>query len=115
MNSVIEKLGLWGCDISGAMNRMLDDEDFYMECLNTIPTESNFEDLVNSVKNNDLQRAFECAHSLKGVLGNVGLTPMYQKAIEIVEPLRNGKDTNVAENVQELIEMKKHFEEILKQ
>lgn len=30
MDSRIERLGAWGCDVKGALNRMLDDEDFYL-------------------------------------------------------------------------------------
>lgn len=114
MNAVIEKLRIWGCDIDGAMNRMLNDEEFYMECLNTIPQEPSFEELEKSLKEKDLQKAFEHAHTLKGVLGNVGLTPMYKKSTEIVEPLRRGDDTGVEKMVKELMEMKIQFEEILK-
>ena len=36
--------------------------------------------------------AFEAAHTLKGVTGNMGLTPLYDAVCTIVEPLRTGED-----------------------
>lgn len=40
------------------------------------------------MKARDYTAAFEAAHTLKGVVGNMGLTPLYQAVCEIVEPLR---------------------------
>ena len=37
----------------------------------------------------ELKTAFEAAHSLKGFLGNLGLTPLYEAAVELTELLRN--------------------------
>ena len=36
----------------------------------------------------DLDGAFEAAHTLKGVAGNLGLTPLYRSVCAVVEPLR---------------------------
>lgn len=115
MDKRIEMLGVWGCDIKGAMARMLDDEEFYLDCLESIPEDANFEELKETVKAKDAKRAFDCAHTLKGVLANVGITPMYEKAVEIVEPLRAGECENLEGKVEELLAMKNHLAEILKQ
>ena len=53
---------------------------------------------------NDITKAFEAAHSLKGTLGNMGLTPMYEIIIQIVEPLRDGNIDGIAEKHQLLME-----------
>ena len=39
----------------------------------------------------DLDGAFQAAHTLKGVSGNLGLTPLYEAVCDIVEPLRHGE------------------------
>ena len=40
------------------------------------------------LKKKDLDAAFDAAHALKGVLGNLSLTPLYEKASKITELLR---------------------------
>ena len=54
----------------------------------------------------DLDSAFQSAHALKGVLGNLSLTPMYKKSVEITELLRSRTQTDYAPLLAELFEMK---------
>lgn len=37
MSELIDKLDAYGANTKEAMARMLDDEGFYLECLNTLP------------------------------------------------------------------------------
>ena len=104
MNKLCEALQNWGCDIPGAMRRFLDDEGLYISCLATMLADENFGLLGEAVKENDVTKAFEAAHSLKGTLGNMGLTPMYEIIIQIVEPLRDGNIDGIAEKHQLLME-----------
>lgn len=113
MDRRIELLREWGCDIEGTMERMLDDKEFYLECLAAIPVDENFPRLTEALRKHDLATAFDCAHTLKGVLSNLGLTPMYNKTVEIVEPLRAGKQEGVLEKNEELLSMKDYVSEIL--
>ncbi len=46
-------------------------------------------DLEAAINSNDLQKAFEIAHGLKGVFGNLSITPLFDALVEITEPLRN--------------------------
>jgi HPt (histidine-containing phosphotransfer) domain-containing protein len=71
--------------------------------------DENFEMLGEAVKENDVTKAFEAAHSLKGTLGNMGLTPMYEIIIQIVEPLRDGNIDGIAEKHQLLMEKYKEL------
>ncbi|MGB4985036.1 MAG: Hpt domain-containing protein [Erysipelotrichaceae bacterium] len=112
MNKLLIKLNDWGCDIDGAMNRLLDDEELYITCLDSLLSDSNFEALAVAIKDNDVNAAFECAHTLKGVLGNMGITPMYQLMSSIVEPLRIGKFDNVLENYEMLMKDKAYLQKL---
>lgn len=114
MNAKIEELRGWGCDVKGALERMAGDEEFYLECLNTIPEEPCFPGLEKALQERNVSQAFDCAHTLKGVLANLGLTPMFDKTVEIVEPLRAGKDEGLTGKMNELMEMKNHLAQILK-
>jgi len=103
MDAKIEKLRDWGCNVNDAMERMLDDEEFYIECLETVAEDENYALLKKALDSHDASRAFDCAHTLKGVLANVGLTPMYDKIVEIVEPLRRKSDEDLSGKYAELM------------
>lgn len=113
MDQRIEKLQVWGCDVQSVMRRLFNDEEFFLECLNDVVDDPNFPGLMDALQKQDLPTAFDCAHALKGLLSNVGLTPMYNKAVEIVEPLRVGNSEHVLENTKELLEMKVKVAQII--
>lgn len=113
MNKIIKSLGAWGCDIKGAMERMGDDEEFYIECLNDVTQDPCFAALKTAMDTGDIAGMFASAHTLKGVFANVGLTPMYNKAVEIVEPLRGGGKENLNGKYAQLMKMKARLANIL--
>ncbi|MCR4856513.1 MAG: Hpt domain-containing protein [Erysipelotrichaceae bacterium] len=53
-----------------------------------ILSEASFDDLSRALEADDLDGAFKAAHALKGVSGNLSLTPLYEKVSEITELLR---------------------------
>ncbi len=91
MNQVLQKLELWNCDIKGALERFLDDEEMYLSFLPTVAAEPAFEELGKALEEGDAKTAFEQAHLLKGVVANMGLTPLLDVIVEIVEPTRRGE------------------------
>ncbi|MDO5572931.1 MAG: Hpt domain-containing protein [bacterium] len=113
MEKKIEKLHNMGCDTTEALKRMADDEEFYMECLQEVLDHPGFDGLNKALKEKDVEAAFDYAHALKGLLGNVGLTPMYQLAAEIVEPLRAGSCDHLTKKFKALLEMRKQYQKIL--
>ncbi len=50
--------------------------------------EPSFEKLQTALANGNLKEAFDAAHSLKGVLGNLALTPLFNPVNEMTELLR---------------------------
>ena len=50
-----------------------------------------FETLGRALDEENAADGFDAAHSLKGILANTGLTPLYNTIVRIVEPLRAGK------------------------
>lgn len=113
MTYIVKQLRDWGCDTAGAMERMADDEDFYIECLREVSEDPYFDVLKAAIESGDAAKAFEAAHTLKGVLANVGLTPIYNKIVEIVEPLRAGCTDNMAAGFTQLMELLAHLKSIL--
>lgn len=90
MNVIIDGLGKWGCDIGGALARFIGDEELYTECLFEFAKDAAFSKLAEAIENGDADVSFDCAHTLKGVAANLGLTPMLERISALVELLRTG-------------------------
>ncbi|MDD5942775.1 Hpt domain-containing protein [Fibrobacter sp.] len=65
-----------------------------------------FRKLKDSIAAKDLKAAFEAAHALKGVLGNLSLTPLYTSVVEITELLRNNTDKDYKSLLDTILEKK---------
>lgn len=88
MGQLLHKLNNWGCDINKTLHRFLGNEQLYCSCLSDLVKEATFEKLQEALLTNNGKEAFSCAHTLKGVIANMGITPMLDIIIRIVEPLR---------------------------
>ncbi|MEG2234474.1 MAG: Hpt domain-containing protein [Oscillospiraceae bacterium] len=89
MDKLMEELKDYGADVNGAMNRFMDDVDLYKTCYTAFLKDEAFLKLGEALSATDYEKAFECAHTLKGVSGNMGLTPLSRVICTIVEKLRN--------------------------
>ena len=104
MQRKLERMKELGCDIDGALNRMLNDSGFLLTCLNAGLEQPEFETLGEALRRGDVKTAFDAAHALKGVTGNVGLTPLYNGLVAIVEPLRAGSAAGLEEPYRRLMD-----------
>lgn len=98
----IETLKEYGADTDEGLGRCFNNADFYLKLVATIPAEPSFDNLKNAIKNNDLDTAFEAAHALKGVLGNLSLTPILIPIQEITELLRARTETDYTPLLDEI-------------
>ncbi len=109
MEERLLKLEELGCDIKATMNRFLNDTEFYFECFDELMQDSDFEILKTALEQHDIERAFESAHTLKGVLSNFGLRSLEEKIEPIVETLWLGKDDGLLRQYQKLMEEKQRY------
>ena len=79
----------YGADYHATMERFMGNESMYLRFLDMLFQDENLQKLGHSLQTGDWMGAFEAAHTLKGVAGNMGLTPLYEAVCEIVEPLRS--------------------------
>ena len=84
----IEKLNEIGANTEEALARCMGNESFYFRLIGMAAEDVNFAKLDEALEAKDWKEAFEAAHALKGVLGNLGLTPMFDAASELTELLR---------------------------
>lgn len=102
----VEKLREYGADVDEGLARCYGNEALYLRLVGMVPEEANFNKLKEALDANDMDAAFEAAHAIKGVLGNLSLTPLYYKASEMTELLRSKKDTDYSGHLKELFEMR---------
>jgi len=57
-------------------------------------SDAHFESLAESLQSNNLEDAFEAAHALKGVIGNLALSPIYEPLASMTEMLRAKEDAD---------------------
>lgn len=100
----IDALREYGANVDEGLGRCMGNEALYLKLVNTIPTEKNFETLKKSLDNNDLESAFDAAHALKGITGNLALTPLYGPIVEITELLRARKEMDYSEKLAVILE-----------
>ena len=113
MNQLFVKLKDAECDVEGALARFLDDEELYIQFYGELLQDDNFDSLGVALEEGRLYEAFEFAHALKGIICNMGLTPMFNIVCDIVEPLRINSADGVKENYQELLALREKFSEFI--
>ena len=78
----------YGADYQTTMGRFAGNEQIYLRIFSMLPKDKNMNKLRQALSDCDHTAAFDAAHTLKGVAGNLGLTPLQRALSEIVEPLR---------------------------
>ncbi|MCR5338225.1 MAG: Hpt domain-containing protein [Lachnospiraceae bacterium] len=108
----IEALKDFGADTADGVGRCFGNADFYMNLVKTVPTEKKFDELAGALSVNDLDKAFEYAHALKGVLANLSLTPIAEPMTAITEHLRGREQMDYAPLMDAVMEKREELRKI---
>ena len=98
----IDSLKDFGANVDEGLARCLNKEDFYIKMVNLGLNDDKFNKLIEFVESKNLDSAFETAHALKGVVGNLALTPLLKPIEQITELLRNHTETDYSELCEEI-------------
>jgi len=109
----IEALKQFGADTDDGLSRCMGNEAFYFKLIGRVVEDKNFETLENAIASKDLDSAFDAAHSLKGVLGNLALTPIYEPVYEVTELLRARQDVDYSEYLKTISEKRSELAGLL--
>lgn len=90
----LDDLKAFGANVDEGLVRCMNNEAFYLRLVDTLKQEKGFDALKAAIEANDLDAAFEAAHALKGVLGNLSITPLYEPICEVTELLRAKADAD---------------------
>ena len=105
----IDKLKAFGADTATGLGRCGNNEALYLRLVKTVPKQPDFDKMIAAIRAGDLKTGFESAHALKGVLGNLSLSPLYEKVCEITEHLRHGATMDYSSLLDEISELKEQL------
>ena len=108
----LEKLAAYGADTKTGLERCMNNEAFYLRLVGMILKEKSFDALEKAIAENNLRAAFEAAHALKGVAGNLALTPLYEPASEMTELLRAETQMDYSGYMEKILEQKALLEKM---
>ena len=110
----IDALKAFGANTDDALARCMGNEMFYFKLIGKVLEDKNFDALFESISVKDFDKAFEAAHTLKGVLGNLSLTPIYDPVCEITELLRVKSDVDYTPYLSVIADKKTELLELMK-
>ena len=87
----LELLQSYGVNTKEGLSRCMNMEKFYFRMLGMGLKNDSFDKLEKLLAEGNLEEAFEQAHAIKGVTGNLAITPIYNKIVDITEGLRAKK------------------------
>ena len=102
----IEKLKAFGADTEEGLGRCMNNESFYLSLVAKVLADDSVERLKAAIEAGNLDEAFTIAHTLKGSLGNLSLTPLFDAAVEITALLRARTDTDYTPYIQKIESLK---------
>ncbi len=85
----VEILKKFGADTEDGLARCMNNEEFYLKMVNMALADERFTTMKDVLEANKLDEAFEMAHAMKGVFGNLSIAPIYDPLYELTEALRS--------------------------
>lgn len=101
-NPLLEKLEDMGAEVDDALERFMDDEVFYMECLKGFPQNQNIVELRRAVDAGDCDRAMREVHTLKGVALNLSFLPLADVCMDMLLDFRSGSNDEALARIDEV-------------
>ncbi len=105
----IDSLRDFGANVDEGLERCMGMEDFYLEMIELGLADERFGNLGPQLEAGNLEDAFETVHALKGVIGNLALTPLYETICEITEHLRARDAIDYQPLYDKLLEQRKQI------
>ena len=97
---ILAELEACGVNLSGVLQRFMGNKSIYMKMLPLVIKDTSFAALKEALLENNYEKAFAQAHTLKGVAGNLGFDNVLESLVPLVEILRQ-TDT-VSSHIEEI-------------
>ncbi|MCM1144983.1 MAG: hypothetical protein NC318_12805 [Blautia sp.] len=88
----LEELEALGVNVEEGLERVLDDESLYETMLDMFPDRVNGSPIaIEDFEADSLDTLVERVHMLKGLTGNLAMTPLFEGYLQTLELLRAGR------------------------
>lgn len=89
--SMLDELQEIGADVNEGLQRFMNNTSLYEKMLRTFPQMIHSSKISPDFGDDECDDMIEKTHALKGVTGNLSLTPLFVSYTQIVDSLRAGK------------------------
>ncbi|MCH5193432.1 MAG: hypothetical protein J1F11_05675 [Oscillospiraceae bacterium] len=107
--SLIDDLKALGANTDEALGRFMGNASLYERMLGKLPPAVESNQVMPCFESGDNQGALEKAHTLKGVTGNLSLTPLYKAYSDAVTLLRDNKPDEAKEIIEKILPVQDEF------
>lgn len=98
-----EELIALGINLDEALERFMGKQSLYDRMLNKLPKAVKDYEVMEYFLSKDYKTAVENAHTLKGVTGNLSVTPLYNAYTKIVNFLRSDNPDEAQKILEEIL------------
>ncbi|MDE7018392.1 MAG: hypothetical protein K2P65_12640 [Lachnospiraceae bacterium] len=101
--TLFEELKSLDVDVDGGLKRINGNEKLYTKLLGSFTKSINTYKVTPDYDGNDYNEIIEKAHAIKGVSGNLSITPVYEAYTKVVDLLRAGKPEEARPILEEIL------------
>ncbi len=98
----LDALKEFGADTETGLSRCLNKEELYLSLVKKLSETDDINKLEGAIAENNLEAAFNAAHTLKGVSSNLSLDPISKPTAEMTEHLRKQDDADYDSYLDEI-------------
>lgn len=102
-----------GINVEEAMQRFMNNEKLWTKFLKKFKADLSYENLVKAIEEKEWNKAFEAAHTLKGITGNLALSKLHDLVSRQTDYLR-GENNDFEAAVAMMPEITEVYEKVLK-
>lgn len=114
-NQLFDRLEDMDAEVEDTLDRLMGDEELYLEYLLQFPDNENIIKLREAVDAGDADTAMKEIHTLKGVALNLGLLPLVDVCMDMLLDFRAGKTEEAMNQIDAVEECFDEWKEAIRE
>ena len=112
--SLLTELQVFNVDVQDGLKRFVNNAALYEKMLKKFPAAAEDLPVLEHFESENLEMALANAHTLKGMTGNLSLTPLYTAYTEIVALLRENAPLKAKELLKTIVPIQQEIIDCIK-